>query len=62
MGLHITKNVVEQFGGEVYAKSKLGQGSTFGFTFELNKNNTQNDDNGRIINQKYVERKSKIVI
>lgn len=35
MGLHITKMIVEQFGGKVWVNSQLGVGSTFGLSFQL---------------------------
>ena len=35
LGLYITKMIVNEFGGEVYLKSKFGNGSTFGLTFQL---------------------------
>jgi signal transduction histidine kinase/DNA-binding response OmpR family regulator len=33
LGLAISKNIVEIMGGEIHAKSELGKGSTFSFTF-----------------------------
>lgn len=33
MGLHITKSIVEKFGGRVWVESKLGKGSLFGLSF-----------------------------
>lgn len=35
LGLAITKSVAEAHGGNVYVKSEVGQGSTFGFTLPL---------------------------
>ena len=35
MGLHITKKLVEHFGGKVQVRSKVGEGSTFEFSFKL---------------------------
>lgn len=37
MGLHISKSIVEQFGGKVKVESEHGIGSTFSFTFKLSK-------------------------
>ena len=35
LGLVISKQIVNQFGGEINVKSNLGEGSTFWFTFRL---------------------------
>jgi len=35
LGLTIVRAIVEQHGGQVYCRSQLGQGSTFGFTLPL---------------------------
>ena len=32
LGLHISKHIVEAHGGKLWVESKIGQGSTFGFT------------------------------
>ena len=32
LGLHVTKRMVEELGGEMRVRSKLGAGSTFSFT------------------------------
>ena len=39
MGLYLTKLIVTQFSGEVSVQSVLGQGSQFGFTFEISEQN-----------------------
>jgi signal transduction histidine kinase len=35
LGLSIVKAIVEQHGGQAYCRSKLGEGTTFGFTLPL---------------------------
>jgi signal transduction histidine kinase len=35
LGLSIVRAIVEQHGGQAYCRTKLGQGSTFGFTLPL---------------------------
>lgn len=37
LGLHITKNIIQQFGGEIQCKSKWEHGTTFSFLIALNK-------------------------
>jgi signal transduction histidine kinase/CheY-like chemotaxis protein len=37
LGLYICKTIVKQFGGEIWAESKLGEGSTFKFTIPYDK-------------------------
>lgn len=37
LGLSIVKAIVEQHGGQVYCRSKLGEGTTLGFTLPLEK-------------------------
>ena len=36
LGLHICKQVVQKFGGDIICRSKIGQGTTFAFLFMLN--------------------------
>jgi signal transduction histidine kinase len=35
MGLYITKNIIEQHGGKIWAESELGKGSSFHFTLPV---------------------------
>ena len=35
LGLAIVREIIEQHGGEVFAESEVGQGSTFGFDLPL---------------------------
>lgn len=35
LGLHISKHIVEAHGGRLWVKSKIGQGSNFGFTLPI---------------------------
>ena len=46
LGLNISKNIVEQFGGKIEVKSEEGEGSTFKFKLKLYKqdNNEQNPE------------------
>jgi PAS domain S-box-containing protein len=41
LGLSISKKIIEMHGGEIWAESKLGQGSTFWFTLPFNGGNKQ---------------------
>ena len=40
LGLAITKELVENMGGQIWADSEVGQGSSFGFSLEMNANET----------------------
>ena len=35
LGLNLSKNIVEQFGGKLEVKSVYGEGATFHFTLDL---------------------------
>lgn len=64
MGLYITKMIVEQFEGEVWVKSNVGEGSTFGFTFRLSElSNDCDDKQNRILNKETINsRRHKIIM
>lgn len=47
LGLTITKRLVEEHGGKIWAESKIGEGSSFYFTIPL----SREDDNGRPIHE-----------
>jgi signal transduction histidine kinase len=38
LGLVISDELVQKFGGDITFKSKIGEGSTFKFTFLINEN------------------------
>jgi signal transduction histidine kinase len=38
LGLHISKKIVQEFGGDINFTSKWGEGTTFTFVLALNKN------------------------
>lgn len=50
LGLYITRMIVQTFGGEVYVKSKIGEGSRFGLTFELSGEQINSGSNIRELN------------
>ena len=62
MGLYLTKLIVTQFSGEVSVKSVLGQGSQFGFTFEISEQNQVEPDPDRLLNPHYARRVNHIRI
>ena len=38
LGLNLSKNIIEQFGGKLDVKSVFGEGATFFFTLDLYQN------------------------
>ena len=60
MGLHITKKLVENFGGQVYVRSQVGEGSTFGFSFKLSRPMDNQPGAGRMLNPNSKWRKTAI--
>jgi CheY-like chemotaxis protein len=41
LGLAISKNIVEMMGGEIWVRSKLGEGAVFGFTVKLERGDAE---------------------
>jgi len=62
MGLHITKSIVTQFGGEVNVRSEVGTGSTFGFTFKLSQLHNQPNYPNRLFNPHIPRRESQLLV
>lgn len=48
LGLNISKNIVEQFGGKIGVESVEGRGSTFKFTLKLYKQDRNDRELGDI--------------
>ncbi len=48
LGLTIARHIVEAMGGKIYARSKVGKGSVFGFTINLPIANTDNQENNHL--------------
>lgn len=45
LGLHISKQILDHFDGQIKFKTKYGKGSHFSFTFPLEKAKTSDNDN-----------------
>jgi len=50
LGLYICKKIVRIFGGDISVESKLNEGSTFTFSFVLEKNSSEIQSIKRILN------------
>jgi signal transduction histidine kinase len=63
IGLYICKKIVNIFGGEVEVQSEFGQGSTFSFTFMLDKPEAMDNATvSRTLNPKKLPIRPQIVI
>ena len=62
MGLHITKSIVEQFGGKCFVKSTVGVGSTFGFEFILRDSLETAAKSTRLLNTLFARRRNQLRI
>ena len=43
LGLHITKNIVQQLRGDIVCRSEFGKGTNFTFIIALGRDNTKDD-------------------
>ena len=57
MGLYISKQLVERFGGRVGVVSEPGNGSIFSFSFKLNENEEERVEVFRQLNPNYPQRR-----
>ena len=62
LGLYICKKIINIFGGEVHLNSEFGQGSTFTFTFMLEKPEAKSATVQRNINPHKMPLKPEIII
>lgn len=50
LGLHISKQIVKQFGGDIFVRSKWNQGTIFTFLISLDKKQEIENNNFRCLN------------
>lgn len=62
LGLYITKMIVQTFEGQVWVKSQVNEGSTFGLTFKLEQGINNINEINRDLNEVQYWSKQKIEI